>query len=435
MQNVLPVSGQNSRLFTVITQGRVIMYFAYADYDKNTSFSKFSTQPLPSDFELNQLDDIIRDMIMTWGVDIGLDLRTDSSGVINAIFFKSNQIGGTSLVIDSVYYQEGFKSRFLNCVASNLDNDKRMDYATKYMRTFKPSDLLWVNLDWDKITVFSIGRIGTSDSREIDVREFSIDSNLLHKDTAIQLQNVIGIHLEKDSIRNILANVLQKQIITSTSSEVWDVLRSFITTSLIKMKDPVFKSFGMKTSDAHLVITGNISSLLSPEALFMAVIDGLQLRGRYRVILDQDQGSIILGESLENKNFVLPISNLFGDRFLYISCESDIRSHDGDLAFNGYVESNRGVEDKSQREILGQIGYFQTFDLGGTGRVLIDPAKATFFPNMSVEGKNVILDFANNDDKVIVDCRKIPIVYGPDESSNLQRIKGWINGLRLTDSK
>ena len=64
MQNALPVTGQNSRLFTVITQGRIFMYFSFADYEKNTSFSKYFIQPLPSDFELNKLDDIIKDVLV-----------------------------------------------------------------------------------------------------------------------------------------------------------------------------------------------------------------------------------------------------------------------------------------------------------------------------------------------------------------------------------
>ncbi|MFH1547108.1 MAG: hypothetical protein ABIC57_01325 [bacterium] len=431
MQNVLPVSGQNSRLFTVVTQGRVMMYFAFADYEKNTSFSKYTIQPLPSDFSITDLDDIIQDLLVTWGADIGLDLRSDSSGIVKAIFYNSSQIGGTNLVLDASYYQESYKSRILNCLATRMGDEERIDYASKYMKTFKPTDLLWVNLDWDKISVFLLSKIGSQDSPDVDVREFSIENNLTHKDAAKQLQNVVGIHLEKDSIRNILANVLYRQIMTSTSTEVWDVIRSFVTTSLIKVKDPVFKSFGMKTNDAHLMITGDIASVLSPETLFISVSDGLQLRGRYRVILDQDQVSVILGEALASKNFVLPVADLFKNRFLYISSESDVRTHEGDLSFKGKIESNQGDEGVSEKGIIGQIGYFHTFDLGGTGRIIIDPTNAVYFPNLAREGKNVIANYANNDDKLVVDCRKIPVVYGPDESSNLVRIKTWINGLKL----
>jgi hypothetical protein len=434
MQNVLPVTGQNSRLFTVITQGRIFVYFSFADYEKNTSFSKHFIQPLPSDFELNMLDDIIKDVLVTWGSDIGLDLRTDASGIINAIFFQSIQIGGASLIVDGLYYQEGYKSMFLNCVARRMGDDERLDHAMKYMKTFKSSDLLWVNLDWDKIIVYVISSTGESGSQEVDLREFTIENKITHKDTVSQLQNVIGIHLEKDNIKNILANVLQKQITVSTSSEVWDVMRSFITTRLIKIKDPVFKDFGIKTSDGHVVITGNISSVLSPETLFMSVIDGLQLRGRYRVVLDQNQKSIILGESIGSKDFVLPVADVFESRFLYVSSESDIRTKQGDLAFKGEIEDNTGKKGIHRKEIVGQIGYFHTYDLGGTGRISIDPASGVHFSNMKREGKNRIISFTNNDAKLIVDCRKIPIVYGPDESSNLQRVRTWINGLKLSQT-
>ena len=238
--------------------------------------------------------------------------------------------------------------------------------------------------------------------------------------------------MEKDSIRNILANVLQKQVTVSTSSEVWDVLRSFITTRLIKIKDPILKDFGVKTSDGHVVITGNISSVLSPETLFMSVIDGLQLRGRYRVILDQDQKSIVLGESMSSKEFLLPVTNIYEDRFIYISSESDIRTKQGDLAFKGKIEDNTSEQGIHRKEIIGQIGYFHTYDLDGIGRVSVDPSASVHFSNMEKEGRNRVVSFASNDVKLSIDCRKIPIIYGPDETSNLQRVRTWINGLKLS---
>lgn len=434
MQTILPVSGKNSHLFSVIAQGKILVYFSFADYEENTSFSRYATYPLPSDFEISLFDALIRDILITWGSDIGLDLRTDSSGIFSAIFFQSQQIGGTSLIVDKSHYLEGYKSRVLNCGASPMGDDERLDYAAKYMRIFKPSDLLWVNIGWDKISVYFISKVGGVNSQEADIKEFSIDSDLMDKDMAAQLQNVIGVHIEKDNIRNILSNVLQKKIVTSTSTEVWDVLRSFVTTSLIKVKDSVFKSFGMKTDDAHLVITGDMSSVLSSETLFLSVIDGLQIRGRYRVILDRDQKSIVFGESLRGKSFVLPLAGIFEDRFLYLSCETDARTKEGDLAFTGKLESNLGKEGFNQEEIVGQVGYFHTFDLGGTGRITITSNGSVYFPNLARDGKNLVADFSSNDDKIIFDCRKIPIVYGPDENANLQRIKSWINGLKLSRS-
>ncbi len=432
MQDKLPISGQNSHLYTIVSGGRVNVMFVYADYEANTSFSHYLVQPLSSDFEISHIDEIISDIISVWGGDFGLDLRGDSSGIMYAIFYQSGEIGGSTLLVDSKYYQEGFRSNILNCIARPYSSDERLDSAMKYMKAYNPSDLLWVCLDWDRILVYSISRIGGSDSIDVDLREFTIENNLSQKNIIDKLENVVGIHIEKENILNILANVIDKQIISSNSNEVWDVVRSYITTNLIKFRDPVFKNFGVKTNDAHLVITGNMSSVLSKETLFISIIDGLQLRGRYRVVIDQDQKSVIAQVSLGSKDFVIPLDELYSNRFLYFSSESESKVKLGDLAFEGKLESNVGNEDIQIREIMGQVGHFHTLNLSGNGRISIKPSRSVYFPNLPKEGKNLIASFLANDVKAVVDCRRIPVVYGPDENANSERIMGWINGLKLS---
>jgi hypothetical protein len=433
MQNKLPVSGQNSHLYVVVTAGKVIGLFVYADYEENTSFSKYTVYPLPSDFQLSDIDHIIKDIIIAWGGLFGLDLRSDETGIVNSIYFDSKPIGGSELIVDAQYYNDKFRSSILNSDSISYGDDERLSSAIKYMKSYNPSDLVWVVLNWDKMSVYSLSRVGESQSVDVDLREFNVQNDISSKEILEQLESVVGVHIERENIKNTLANILSKEITVSKSVEVWDILRSFITANLIKVKDSSLKSFGMKTDDAHLVITGDIASALSEETLFISVIDGLQLRGRYKVVMDIQQRSIVAQSAIGSSQFACPLNELYFNRFMYISSESENKAKVGDQAFTGKIETTDKDEQIQIREIMGQVGQFHTVKLENIGTVQIKPAKSVYFPNIPKKGEYLTTGFSKIDSRMVIDCRKIPVVYGPDENANPQRIRTWVNGLKFYD--
>jgi hypothetical protein len=204
-----------------------------------------------------------------------------------------------------------------------------------------------------------------------------------------------------------------------------------VTANLIKIKDPALKSFGMKTEDAHLVITGDMASVLSDETLFISVIDGLQLRGKYRVLMDTQQRSVVAQSAIGSNRFACPLKELYFDRFLYLSSESENKAREGDPAFTGKVETTDKSDQLQVREIMGQVGQFHTLDLENVGTIQIKPARSVYFPNLPKKGEFLVAGFSAIDSKAVIDCRKIPVVYGPDENTNLQRIRTWVNGLKF----
>jgi hypothetical protein len=199
------------------------------------------------------------------------------------------------------------------------------------------------------------------------------------------------------------------------------------------------------------MISGDLIHLMPDEYSFLAVADGLGLRGRYRVFLDNFEKFKAGMVTQLDKSFACPIRELYPAGYVYISTEKGGSGRKGEVAFRGKLEfaSQDVVEDSSTsagREqtdnmnmILGQAGEIYTFPLfqkkkdgefvAAKGEYFLKPAKNVYFPNLEKDGEYLKGRFDERDCGLILDCRKIPVVYGPDESTNSSRVRNWLQGL------
>jgi hypothetical protein len=108
---------------------------------------------------------------------------------------------------------------------------------------------------------------------------------------------------------------------------------------------------------------------------------------------------------------------------------------DGQSPYRAGTGSVEKVEEDEAGEtlILGQTGNMYAYPVKGSSMLRLQPARSVFFPNLArekIEGKTYLTsELSSEISSVIVDCRKIPVVYGPDAEANHRRVSEWTHSL------
>jgi len=435
--HLLPLSqkGQSSHLFVVLSGGCLSCLLVVADYEESRSFSEYCDFPVSRDFDILNLDSFLQDILGTWGEAIGWKILKCEDEVCMPMAGEGEGIDSASLIVSKEYYSKGLRSILLGVDAVLVSDKCLIDGMARYMGSLGVTDMISVFLDWDEIIVLFLTQTGKSDGSggsNIKVREFRIEGdNSFHK-LGPNIRNLLSVNFPGEDLKSVFANVMNMRIVRSRSPEVWDLLRSYITVSLFNVKDVIFRKFGMETKDALLTISGDMARVVPVDQLFISVIDGLQLRGRYKFAVDNQSRMTVGAVSLGKKEFACPIREVYPPGYMYISTEKGGSGVLGKACFRGKIshQSSHG-NDLVENMIIGQVGQMYTFDVKGEGNILIKPERSVYFPNLERQGEYLRGKFSEGIDKIVVDCRRIPAVYGPDVEANSRRVSGWLQGLNL----
>lgn len=433
----LSQKGQSSHLFVVLSRGCLSCLLVVADYEGAGSFSEYCEFPVQVDFNVENLDSFLQSILEIWEEVIGWKILRCKDEICTPMTGQGEGIDSASLIVSKEYYSKGLRSLFLGVDAVLFSDKCLINGAASYMDSLGVTDMVSVFLNWDEIIVLALTRGKDSN---IKVKEFRIESDNSFSKLGPNIKNLLSVKFSKEDLKSVFANVMDTRIVSSRSLEVWDLLRSYVTVSLFNVRDRVFREFGMETKNALLTISGDIARVISRDQLFISVIDGLQLRGRYKVAIDTQSrmtvGAVSLGKDVDRREFICPIREIHPPGYMYLSMEKGGSGTLGKACFKGKIRGRVSSGDLSGSKvndelIVGQVGQVYTFNVKGSGSILIKPEKSVYFPNLERKGQYLQAKFSEDINKIIVDCRRIPAVYGPDVSTNFRRVSNWIQGLNL----
>jgi hypothetical protein len=425
---------QSSHLFVIVNGGSLSLFHVVADYEGGGSFSHQSDFPLPDGFSLEILDEFLSKVLLKWQKEISWELL-DCEGEVCYIPQNSqeefdNGLDGATLIIDASYYVEDFKSTLLGVKAVQYDQQAMINGAAGYFDSLGASEMIFVNLGWDEIIVLALAQNKDIPRQEgnICVKEFRIDNSFDLDSIYERISKVQGMSLSEAEVSNTLKNLFHKKICRSTSIEIADLLRSFVTIKLFDLQDSFFKQFGFNGTNPLLLIGGDLAKLLPRNYSVLSVIDGLQLRGSYEVGLDLESRFTAGAVTQRDREFICPLREIYPGGYRYVSTEKGGSGKMGKVAFRGEVKYN---DERETSLILGQVGNIYTFNVQGEGEFFLKPAKNVYFPNLEREGDYLKGEFKDSTNKLVLDCRKIPVIYGPDVEANASRMRDWLQGLKL----
>lgn len=431
-------AGKGSHLYVLISGGCLSCVLVYADYDSGESYSEYSSVLLPKYFQLESFDDFLKNYLELWEDDIGWSLINDGGFLcVSDTCEREDGVGGATLLLSEEYHQEGFRSLLLSCVAQLFGSKEQIDAAGKSIKGLGYSHMIYVIANWDEITVLVLSRATKSNVNihgSITANEFRMKLADFEPKIEKRLSSLLSVNLERNVLKDMVANLFARRTNSSISVETWDILRALITASLLNFNDASFRRFGIETDAAALVITGDMVKVMPQNHAFIAVVDGLQLRGRYEVVVDREYRFMLGGADSDVSGFICPLKELYPHRYLYLSTERGGSGRHGRPAFWGRIKSYKDEKSGVEKEvsIVGQTGSINMFDVKGGGKLYIKPEKSAYFPNLKKEKKDLTHEFGDRISKIIIDCRKIPVVYGPDVETNNARLSDWIRSLHLT---
>jgi hypothetical protein len=502
---------ESSHIFVVIKGGSLSLIHVVADYEGGRSFSHTFTVSLPRRFNLDHFDAFLANVLLKWQKNIDWEFIDCDSGVCLKAKESEWGLDGATILIASEFYVDGFTSSLLGVEAEEITDNMVIDGMASYFESLGASELVSVFLDWDEIVILVLARNPNiqDDTGKVYVKEFRIKNTFDVTQFPSSFSKVLSLNFGQEELAHYMYNVFHKRIDKSTSVKLWDIMRGYITLKLFELKDSVFKEFGFRGSNSILLVGGDLVRLAPQNFILLAVIDGLQLRGRYKISIDESQRLIAGVSTLGDRKFICPIDEVYPLGYNYLSTEKGGSGKKGNISFRGKLLgsdigdidqqrggtfNNKSVSDVKKaffekdvgdvREnnvlsknadngknldndknadngknagssknvgsskqaadgnkegndkrgdykfILGQVGRIYSFDIPGSGEYHLQPAKDVYFPNLVRDGKFLKGRFDDKCKKLIIDCRRIPVVYGPDVTSNAPRVRNWLQGIK-----
>lgn len=429
-------TGGDLHLFVTLTGGSLNCILVQANYDAGISDSDVFSMSVPEHFSMDNFDLLLGNVLKEWSREIGWDLVKCRDELCLLSLDGSESVKGTTLIVDKEYLSEGtFHSFVLGVDAIILDDQAFIDMSAKLYEISEAESFVLVVADWDVVRVLVVarGKQGFSHEGKVLVRELKLEGDALDNVIETSMEHVLSVHMRKDALLDVVSNLRDRKGVYASSEQVQDVVRSYLTAALIHVRDASLLTFGLEEGKNVLCATGPIIRLLEPACSSLALIDGLQLRGRFEVDIDSDLCVYAGGVAYVHRRFAFPFTGLFQQRYLYISTERGASGRKGQTAFRGkYIDDGGNIDD--ERLIIGQTGHIVPLTVGAGEKVLIEPAKPVYFPNLEIikiAGKPYFfVDEGGAVGNVVVDCRLLPIVYGPDANANRIKVFEWKEAFR-----
>ena len=320
-------------------------------------------------------------------------------------------------------------------VYSHDDNEK---YHT-VLEKLGYEDILVLDLNLLRFDAWRIGSAeGISPHKMIHTKISWTGKNgrngLMKSITDSRLKAFLSTSRRLEEIQNVWANLVSKRPLETSDVLVSDLIRAFTTlqlTSLDRQNSWLTRNFGLGSRSA-IILTGDISKLIAEDALLLAIIDGLQLRGHFDVFIDSQDttraGLAQLFYGVNAQSFILNPEDVFKNPVrVFIPSVSKLKRGARKLVFDALLTYDDRVHD----HVFAFVGDFLRINLSNANTFTLQGEfKKEFSPFVKGEPLTVATDSRSPHivpRKIIVDARVKPIVYGPSARANHTKLMQWLN--------
>jgi len=247
---------------------------------------------------------------------------------------------------------------------------------------------------------------------------------------------------DRGAYKNHWANYILKPSLGVVGGSLLDVLRSYITVQLFSSFNDhtdMFKGFGIeKNVKSLIVVSGLIQRNIPNKQILLAILDGLQMRGRFDIIWDEEEKIITLGDQyaqgINATDYIVTSSQLgFIPHRVYCP-EIPGKGNESKVVFDAQnINTQTGETSESSDATLQPIyalsNQFMEYILPEKGKSFIS---GYFIKGAYVEGcdEEITLASDSEDDihygKMFVDARFKPTVYGPTTKVNKKNLNKWL---------
>ncbi|WKZ31358.1 MAG: hypothetical protein QY318_01120 [Candidatus Dojkabacteria bacterium] len=345
---------------------------------------------------------------------------------------------------------------FPEVIVEVLDNKKGRDLLSKLAIRLGYRDALLIDLNLHKFEIFrSKVNEKTRSANLADIHDkpwdsahskISWDSNraLIEKLKDARLKAFATVDPEGSVVYNQWANLVCDRYASTSNRNLLDILRSYATVQLLSMFNSakLFDGMGQGQKPTLLIITGGIPSMLKSDQTYLAILDGLQLRGSFDVMFSSNYEVFTLAdefiEGVNAKYYIVTLGQITERMERLFAPDIPGRPEEKKTVFMANI-TTKGTGEKTVYALASSIA---NIDLPKEEYVIDgDFVKGAYIEGGSLlgmsggekkssrKGEGFMWHSAKEKlqiDRIVVDARYKPVVYGPDYRVNKNKISSWI---------
>ncbi len=260
-----------------------------------------------------------------------------------------------------------------------------------------------------------------------DVRE------LLKLLNAGKYKTFLSKHIPSNLMSNVWGNFLQSPVFRTDSELLRDFVRAYITIQLLSLcsdNPGIARDFAVKPGKNLLWLTGDLIEIPEFKELLIAIIDGLQLRGTFDIVLDTNSLIYTFGKAFcsgEKSDEIFLTKETFLPKFtMVLAPDIDLKPDNRKAVFHGalFSRKDKSIDVFAMSSEITQITIRDPESMYLEGR---------FVKNAYLEKYRKGFEFHCLQDgiaweKIVLDCRIKPVTYGTNIRANNIKFNMWLSG-------
>jgi hypothetical protein len=256
--------------------------------------------------------------------------------------------------------------------------------------------------------------------------------SLIEAGRAAKLRAFLSIESKELSLMNIWSNFVARPTKITTSETLVDMIRAYITVQLLTIRNDnkeKFENIG-ELSETKVILTGDLIKLLPEKILVMSLIDGLEISGQFDLVIDETDVLTSFGQSIADgadaKDILVHIYDMWERQAkVYIPGISG-----GNKQRRAIFTAMYEGEGQKRKDIFALSGSITDYDFPKHITKLLFEAK--FEQGAYLFDGDMTHSFISDPNRISfnrvhIDARLKPIVYGPEPRRNLVKLSAWLD--------
>lgn len=463
----LSILDKNAYLSIVVSENTITANLAYSHYEIERSYVLSDhTQYDYYDGELQSTyfwESYFESLQKMWGWKFIKD-RQETASFRPVLDFEDEGNGISKLRVsiwnhfkDAPKIIEAIRSISTQIVVESLDQNRVSDRVTKVAEKLGYQDVLYLDLN---PVAFRLTRATKTNAKanlkniKVPTWEFNHGKigwksrrSLIDAIRSAKFNAFLSLEDPQHNYRNIWANFIMQPNISPAGGGLQDLLRAFTTVQLYSIyndNSKEIKGFGTKSRDQNdkklrslLVIDGLNQLLLNDKDLVIAIFDGLQLRGSFDLFFDRHSRFVSLGDQYSQgvnaDTYIVTSPQIGFEPYKIYIPEVPGHANENKVVFDGMnqqtLPGKEGLESITQ-PVFALSQQVLEYKIPNDGRNYIS---GKFVKGSYVEGLGEEIDFTSGKDgsviyeKLFVDARFKPVVYGPTAKENKKQMNKWLS--------
>jgi hypothetical protein len=451
---------QNAYLSVYVSHSFLCANLAYTDKVNGRTFFLKDKSFLLNDLEnLTDLEfadywlNYFKTLEKKWNWDILQLPKISKSGLmVDFTKFKSEKVGVSGCKVSvsksNVHYKRIFESlrRFsLNIKIVGISKDSDSELLEKFTNLIEYDDVLLLDLHsrfFKMVRVEKQEEKKKKDLSKIHLPRYNYSDVKIRWGSVVELLDLLNAgkyktfvskHLPSNLMSNIWGNFLQNPVFRTDSEILRDFVRAYITIQLLSLcsdNPKISKDFGVKPGKNLLWLTGDLIDIPNFKELLIAIIDGLQLRGSFDLVLDEDSLIYTFGKAFclgENSDEIVLKKESFLPKFTKVLApDIDLRPDSRKALFHGalYGRKDESTDVFAMSSEITQIKIKDPKTMYLEGRFVKSAYIEKYKKDFEIQCSENGIDF----EQIVLDCRIKPVTYGPNVRVNNIKFNMWLSG-------